>query len=140
VIVEFTCYGKPATKGSTRSFVHRRTGRVVTMADAKGLGAWSAVVRTEAQAHAGELVEGPVGINLTFGLTRPKSVSVRQRPWPTAKPDLDKLVRAVKDSLTGVLWRDDAQVVRVFAEKHYTDGPSYVRVRLWPIPVAEVVR
>ena len=32
------------------------------------------------------------------------------RRWPTTKPDLSKLVRAVEDSLSGVVYRDDAQV------------------------------
>ena len=40
---------------------------------------------------------------------------------PGRKPDLDKLVRAVFDSLTSIVWIDDAQVVRLTAMKRYID-------------------
>ncbi len=39
----------------------------------------------------------------------------------TVKPDLDKLVRAIMDSLSSVVWRDDAQVAQVRATKLYDD-------------------
>jgi crossover junction endodeoxyribonuclease RusA len=127
-MIRFTVYGKPEPKGSTRSFQHAATGRVVTTADAKGLKLWAYTVRSAAQERAGVLLEGPVRLELGFFLTRPRSVSVRKRPYPTAKPDLDKLTRAVKDALTGVLWQDDAQVVLLIAQKVYTPGPSGVHV------------
>ncbi len=37
----------------------------------------------------------------------------------TKKPDLDKLARALKDALKGVLYHDDAQVVVLLARKVY---------------------
>ena len=37
------------------------------------------------------------------------------------KPDLDKLVRSVKDGLTRVAWKDDSQVIDVKAMKRYAD-------------------
>lgn len=39
----------------------------------------------------------------------------------TAKPDLDNIIKIAKDSLNGVVWTDDAQVVRVEAVKSYSD-------------------
>lgn len=131
--VEFTVYGQPATKGSTRSWVHPTTKKVITKGDAKGLSAWTAAVRQEAKQHAQAFTDGPVVITLAFHLTRPKSVSVRQRPYPTAKPDLDKLVRACKDAMTAVLWKDDAQVIDIHTSKRYTDGPSHVDVTIRPV-------
>jgi Holliday junction resolvase RusA-like endonuclease len=38
---------------------------------------------------------------------------------PTVPPDLDKLIRAVLDGLTGVAYKDDGQVVRITAVKIY---------------------
>ena len=38
-------------------------------------------------------------------------------PW--VKPDLDKLIRAVLDGLTGVAYVDDAQVTLISASKSY---------------------
>lgn len=39
--------------------------------------------------------------------------------WHSKKPDLDKLVRAVQDALTGIIYKDDGQVCRLTANKNY---------------------
>lgn len=43
---------------------------------------------------------------------------------PAMMPDIDKLVRAVMDSLTGIAYRDDAQVIILTASKVYADKTS----------------
>jgi Holliday junction resolvase RusA-like endonuclease len=40
---------------------------------------------------------------------------------PTVKPDLTKLLRAVEDALTGVVWRDDSQIIHQVVNKEYAD-------------------
>ena len=53
--------------------------------------------------------------------SRPKAVRERGMAWKHTAPDLDKLVRAVGDSLTaGGLIRDDARFVRIVAGKFET--------------------
>jgi Holliday junction resolvase RusA-like endonuclease len=37
-------------------------------------------------------------------------------------------VRGVEDALTGVVWRDDAQIVHQVASKFYTRGPERCEV------------
>jgi Holliday junction resolvase RusA-like endonuclease len=52
----------------------------------------------------------PLSVGMVFLIERKKSV---RRPYPSVKPDLSKLVRAVEDALTDAkVWRDDALVVR----------------------------
>lgn len=42
---------------------------------------------------------------------------------PTCKPDLDNLVKNIKDCLTSTsFWHDDKQVVSLIADKLYNDG------------------
>lgn len=41
------------------------------------------------------------------------------RPWPSSKPDLDKLIRAIGDALTGTVLQDDSRIVAVQAWKEY---------------------
>lgn len=43
---------------------------------------------------------------------------------PTTKPDADNVVKAVKDALNGIAWRDDCQVVQVSVRKEYTNVPG----------------
>lgn len=87
-------------------------------------------------AHDGPPLEGPLLASLVFELERPKGHSGTGRnagelrpsapTYPSTAPDLDKLIRAVFDSITdaGTVWSDDSQVVRVVASKIYADGDS----------------
>jgi Holliday junction resolvase RusA-like endonuclease len=51
------------------------------------------------------------------------------------KPDIDKLIRSTFDSMTGVLYRDDSQVVQVRATKVYvtSDEPAGAVIRIYPL-------
>jgi len=44
--------------------------------------------------------------------------------FPTTKPDSTKLMRALEDALTGVLWHDDSQVVAPLPVRIYGDKPG----------------
>jgi Holliday junction resolvase RusA-like endonuclease len=113
----FTVYGKTATKGSTRSFVRR--GHVVTLADNRNLGAWTQAAKWAARQAGASITLKPraVKVLVTFQFVLPKSVKARAHH--TVKPDLDKLLRAVLDALTGIAYEDDAQVVTAVAMKVY---------------------
>ena len=41
----------------------------------------------------------------------------RPREWRTKKPDLDNLMKTVKDACSKVIYLDDSMIVRVTAEK-----------------------
>ena len=123
-MIEFTVRGAPQPRGSTRAFPFRRKdggiGVHVTDTKAASLAPWMAAVREAARRAANEkLLDGPLRVHIEFSFVRPKSVSPRKRPQHTVRPDLDKLVRAVLDACTGVVWRDDAQVVELCARKNY---------------------
>lgn len=87
----------------------------------KGLGAWRIDVRDALnEAWHEEPRDGAVFVSLGFAFLRPKSVTEKKRPYVTVKPDIDKLARAVLDAMTGVVIRDDAQVVKLEVEKQYS--------------------
>ncbi len=71
-------------------------------------------------------LEGPVALRVVFVLPRPKRLIWKRREMPrvphTSRPDLDNLVKALKDSLNGLAWRDDSQVVELSASKCYASG------------------
>ena len=116
--VSFEVLGRPVPKGSMRAFRHRTTGRVVVTTAARGLVHWEALVRSAAfLAMAGRRpMTGPLLVALRFALRPPRQ---RVREEPCVRPDLDKLVRALADSLTGVVYRDDSQVCNLTASKQY---------------------
>ena len=67
------------------------------------------------------LFRGPVAVDVTFTLLRPKSAKAGARP--AGRPDIDKLVRSTFDALTtSGVWEDDGRVVSLIAEKVYVGG------------------
>ena len=111
--------GTPAPKGSARAI--RRGARAVLVASSSnanraGQKAWAAAVGWAAKVRCATPIAGPIAVTLVFALARPASV---KRARPSVKPDIDKLARATLDALTGIAWIDDAQVVRMLAEKRY---------------------
>ena len=115
--LQFYVEGKTATKGSTRSFV--RGERVVTLADNASLGAWTQAARWAARQAGVGLVAKPRAVKLVVTFMFVKPPSVKHRDCHTVKPDIDKLLRAVLDALTGIAYEDDAQVTAVDAKKCY---------------------
>lgn len=111
-MIEFFAEGKPVPQGSMK-FI--RPG-VMIHARAADLASWRATIAYRARQAGCHPIDGPVSITLRFQMPRPKTI---KRTYPTVAPDLDKLVRGVLDGLTGVAYIDDAQVVRITAEKVY---------------------
>lgn len=128
-IIELTVYGVAQPQGNKTGFV--RGGKVV-MVEGKGRPAqerfkdWRGAVASAARdwqaANPTELIDGPVYLAVTFHLPKPKSTKKR-KTWQTSRPDLDKLIRAVMDGLTGVVWTNDSRVVHVCASKPFGDPP-----------------
>ena len=135
--VSLTVYGTPVPKGSARAFAIPGKGgarpRAVVVSDnKKSLTHWQTQVANEARLAiktlmAGESVpeyHGAMQVTVEFAFNRPRSVKPAERPFPSVKPDIDKLARAVLDGLTGVLWNDDAQVVGLQLVKRYLPEPG----------------
>jgi Holliday junction resolvase RusA-like endonuclease len=64
---------------------------------------------------------GPVGVEFTFYMRRPKSHTKAQRmiDYHTTKPDLDNLEKAIMDAMNGLVYKDDSQVCKKTSEKKY---------------------
>ena len=93
---------------------------------------WREVMRKHhlatSQALGAPLLLGAFQASLRFVFTEPKSGALFQGnldPIHAVKPDLDKLTRAVMDSLTsGGIIEDDARCHRLEAVKEYDDKPG----------------
>lgn len=128
--ITFYIAGVPAPAGSRKGFVNRKTGGVIMAPASKRSRPWQAAVSAAAaEAMSGELLAGPLELSVVFHMARPlghfgtgrnrATVKPSAPAYPAVKPDATKLLRAVEDALTGVVWRDDAQVVDQHAHKRY---------------------
>jgi crossover junction endodeoxyribonuclease RusA len=120
------CYCTPEPQGSVRAFTPKGWNRPVLTSDNKDLKSFrqevsKAAMNARAAAGFGDLVfvkHEPVEVAFAFYFARPPSIP-KKRSCHVVKPDLSKLIRAAEDSLTGIIFNDDAQVIRIRAEKHY---------------------
>lgn len=117
----FTIDGRCPTKGSVKSFINPKTGKVVSMADNARLKDWTTQARWAARSAKVPMIYKPHGVmvRVLVQFLKPKTA---KQSRPTVRPDLDKCLRAVLDAMTGVCYADDSQVVYVSCVKHY--GPS----------------
>lgn len=103
--------GRPIPQGSLK-FIQGRPIHV----RAHDLALWRADIARNAHEAGYKPVSNAVRVVITFIMKPPKTVT---RRYPSVKPDLDKLIRAVLDGLTEVAYVDDQQVVHVEASKLY---------------------
>jgi Holliday junction resolvase RusA-like endonuclease len=118
--ITFDVTGTPAPQGSKRAFVRGKRAVLVEMSTR--VAPWRDAITTAALAAsvpAGWLrTSAPVRVEVVFRVAAPKR-PVKGRWSPSVRPDLDKLLRAVLDGLSPVIWDDDAQVIEVVARKRY---------------------
>ena len=123
--VRFTVIGEPQTQAGTR-IVDTKQGRRGISTGSKGLKPWRQQVAAAARDAATEhgAFVGPVTMLLHFRFRMPTSRPKRWRTagiWPHGgkRDDLDKLVRAVFDSLVaGGLLLDDGLVIELTTTKY----------------------
>lgn len=112
--------GRPAPQGSKKSIGNNRF-----IEASKYLPAWRkacAIAAQEAADAVGwDTTDEPVELEVVFYLPRPATIPPRKRFMPIKPPDLSKLIRGIEDSFTGIIWTDDAQVVKLTAFKLYAD-------------------
>lgn len=122
--IRFTVYGTPRTKGSLRAFVvPKKDGgsrAIVTEGSTAPQKGWYALVSQAAADAMGTrpLFDGPLEFFARWTLIKPKT-SKNEYPALKNRDDGDKHQRAVWDSLTDTLWRDDGLVVDWHGSKRY---------------------
>jgi len=134
-LLEFFVPGEPRTQGSKTQGI-RKDGSPYMRENKTGQWKqWRETVEQEAFI-AGRLRRltpddrfAPFFLQITFRLgPRPKTIPP-SRLFKTTTPDVDKLVRAVLDGLTGQVYKDDCQVVGVLALKDY--GTPGAEIKVW---------
>jgi len=156
--ISFTVIGRPQQRGSKKvglipkrggGFVEKN-GRPIVVArdDNEDSKPWMDSCKLAAmQVYRGELLRGPIELLVRFHFKRPESHYGSGKNAGTLKqsapeyhaqsPDLDKLVRCLGDSLTGVVYVDDRQVCSTISSRHWTTTTERAEVTIRELaPVA----
>ena len=79
----------------------------------------------------------PLHVTISFFLEIPKSWTKEKKLaatvgkiLPTSRPDIDNYIKAIFDSLNGIAFADDSQIVSMNAVKLYTPNKAYVDVEI----------
>lgn len=131
----FFIEGTPIPQGSKTAIRHGRRARLIEAN--KRLKPWRNTLQTALAAQAaGRRVPGPFTIYLAFRFTPPQRPRYRNANGVgihAVKPDVDKLTRAVLDSLTAAdIIDDDARCIALTATKNYT-------TKLHPSPGVRII-
>jgi Holliday junction resolvase RusA-like endonuclease len=145
----FTAFipGKPAAQGGTVPFKKGDVYRQVTKGS-KGLGSWRTACTKAFKLMKGsqgihEPIKGPLGFRCTFFCQTPqreltKKSDEPKQPWADTALDMDKMIRAIWDSLTQAeVIEDDKRICRIkdtdklWCSRSQTPG---VRVEVWQLP------
>lgn len=155
IALAFTVHGEVVPGGTVRPVPIRQGGRTVTTLapgrdaeQARRMASWSGKVATAgAEAmHGRDLLTGPLVVRMGFyrprikghfGTGRNAERLKNSAPlYPTTRPDNLKLARLTEDALTGIVWRDDSQVVRSCLAKDF--GPARCEIEIFEIEEATV--
>lgn len=89
---------------------------------------WRFAVSQAALATGEPMTDSQVSVLITFMFNRPKAhynskgeLKPKAPFYKSTKPDLDKLCRSTLDGITGVLIKDDSQVVNLICNKVYAN-------------------
>ena len=138
--ITFSVPGPPKGQGRPR---FARIGAFVRTYDRAESRDWKSKVALFAKAAGVRLIGGPVAISAVAFLARPKRL-MRKRDedgaiTATSKPDVDNILKAVQDGLTGIAYADDAQIVEATILKMYHAKPSGPETTVSVGPARKVV-
>ncbi len=131
MIVTFLIEGEPTGKGRHRT---TKKGNIHTPVKTTLYENW---VKSVYINRVGEkLLNGPIKatIEAYYGIPKSKSKKAKELMMlhvtrPMKKPDVDNIAKVILDSLNGIAYRDDAQIVELQVNKYYAEL-GFVKVTL----------
>ncbi len=131
--VDFVIQGKVQAKQRPR--FNRYSGKTYTPNETIAYENWVKTCYLEKYKDK-ELMEKPLRVTIKAYFEIPKSTSKKRKQQmmdneilPMVKPDTDNIAKGVLDSLNGIAYKDDKQVVELIVNKYYNNTP-YVSVMI----------
>lgn len=132
--VSFFVPGVPRPGGSKKA-IPLKTGKIAIVDACAGNKEWKAAVAYVAHSACPRVLEGALSVFVTFLMPRPMAhyrANGELKPsstlWHCVRPDATKLWRAAEDAMTGIVWRDDAQISAQTIEKRYADDAPGMKI------------
>ena len=141
--------GDPKAQPRPRSFAMRgKSGKYSARVYDPGTAEfWKSLIAIAAREKIVRPFAGPVVVEMSFCIRRPKSHyrtgknAAQLKPaapnYHTSKPDVDNFAKAVLDALTTIgAWKDDSQVAGLSARKIYGEQPGAI-IQIAALPEVE---
>ena len=133
-MIRFTVFAEPVAKARARVCYNQHLGRAISYTPKKTAN-FETLVAGAAEYHRPKsgLLTGPIWLDIVIYRSIPKSMSKRKAALaeageirPATRPDGDNYEKAVCDALSGLIWKDDGQIVDCRWQKYYSVTPRVV--------------
>lgn len=136
--VSFMVPGEPVAKGRPRFSVRKSKdgGAYVSVRTPDKTVIYENQVKLEYREQTGGFKfpdDAMLEITIEAYFSIPKSAGKKKRAAmltgeirPTKRPDADNVLKSVADSLNGIAYRDDSQIVRAVIDKYYDTAPRLI--------------
>lgn len=129
--IMFTIPGEPTGQGRPRFSTSGGFAKAYDPAKSRNYKAFTRLVALQtAKKINWECCEAPVSVTIKAYLGIPSSATKKFKAaamdmavYPTKKPDVDNIFKSVTDALSGIIYKDDKQIVRSTITKNYSDLP-----------------
>jgi len=134
-MIEFTVYGEPVAKGRPR---YTKRGIAYTpqkTSNYENLVKLSYLEIPREKYLNGEQLQAEIIAFFSIPKSKPKKLQLKMLSGEvrhTKRPDLDNIAKSVLDSLNGIAYNDDSQIVTLSVSKYYSLEPR-TEIRIFPV-------
>jgi len=135
-LIKFTVPGEPKGKGRPKFSSQGEFVKAYTPETTVNYENWVKICFQEAKQ---QMLTGQLNAELKCFYSIPKNFTKKKREdvsncilRPTKKPDIDNICKIIFDSLNGLAYADDKDIVGCKVDKYYDDNPR-VEVEIWMV-------
>jgi Holliday junction resolvase RusA-like endonuclease len=134
-MIEFTIYGEPVAKGRPRFTKRGIAYTPQKTSNYENLVKLSYLEIPREKYLNGEQLQAEIIAFFSIPKSKPKKLQLKMLSGEvrhTKRPDLDNIAKSVLDSLNGIAYNDDSQIVTLSVSKYYSLEPR-TEIRIFPV-------